>query len=76
MSDVPAEARLKVGDNVRIVAQTLTWRAEKLLQDKIGVVTDCHQVGYSNIERVNVLFRNGRTLMNRDAANFERVEKD
>jgi hypothetical protein len=59
---------LKVGDRVRLTAQTLTWRAEMTLQDQIGEVIERRDDG-----SVTIRFDNGRLLMGRDAEAFERV---
>ena len=62
------EAGLKVGDRVRLIAQTLAWRAEMTLQGQIGEVIERRDDG-----RVTIRFDNGRLLMGRDAEAFERV---
>ncbi len=62
------EIGLKVGDRVRLIAQTLPWRAEMTLQGQIGEVIERRDDG-----RITIRFDNGRLLMGRDAEAFERV---
>jgi hypothetical protein len=62
------EAGLKVGDRVRLIAETLAWRAEATLQDQIAEVIELRENG-----RVSVRSDNGRLLMGRDPNSFERV---
>jgi hypothetical protein len=62
------EAVLKVGDLVRLIAETLAWRAEATLQGQIAEVIELRENG-----RVSVRFDNGRLLMGRDPDSFERV---
>jgi hypothetical protein len=61
-------ADLKVGDRVRLIPETLAWRAEKTLQGHIAEVIerreDC---------RVSARFDNGRLLLGRNPDSFERV---
>jgi hypothetical protein len=59
---------LRVGDRVRIISESLAWRAEMTLRGKAGEVTERRDDG-----RVTVRFGNGRLLMGRDAKDFERV---
>ena len=59
---------LRVGDRVRIISESLAWRAEMTLRGKVGEVTERRDDG-----RVTVRFGNGRLLMGRDANDFERV---
>jgi hypothetical protein len=59
---------LEVGDRVRLVPQSLAWRAEMTLQDQIGEVIERRDDG-----RVTVRFDNGRLLMAREPKSFERV---
>jgi hypothetical protein len=59
---------LKVGDRVRLIAQTLAWRAEITLRGQIGEVIELRDDG-----RVSFRFDNGRLLLGRDAGSFERV---
>ena len=59
---------LKVGDQVRLIAQTLAWRAEMTLRGQIGEVIERRDDG-----RVSIRFDNGRLLMGRDVEPFERV---
>ncbi len=62
------ETGLKVGDRVRLIAETLAWRAETTLQGQIAEVIELRENG-----RVSVRFDNGRLLMGRDPDSFERV---
>jgi hypothetical protein len=62
------ETGLKVGDRVRLIAETLAWKAEMTLQGKIGEVIERRDDG-----RITIRFDNGRLLMGRDAESFERV---
>ncbi len=57
---------LKVGDQVRLIAQTLAWRAEMTLRGQIGEVIERRDDG-----RVSIRFDNGRLLMGRDVEPFE-----
>ena len=59
---------LKVGDRVRIVPETLTWRGEFKLRGKMGEVIEQRSDG-----RVTIRFDNGRLLRGRDPEAFERV---
>jgi hypothetical protein len=59
---------LEVGDRVRLIPQTLAWKAETALQGQIGEVIECRDDG-----RVTIRFANGRLLMGRDVESFERV---
>jgi hypothetical protein len=59
---------LKVGDWVRLVPETLAWKAEMTLQGQIGEITECRDDG-----RVTIRFDNGRLLMAREPESFERV---
>ena len=52
------ETGLKVGDRVRLIAQTLPWRAEMTLQGQIGEVIERRDDG-----RITIRFDNGRLLM-------------
>ena len=62
------ETGLKVGDQVRLIAQTLAWRAEMTLRGQIGEVIERRDDG-----RVSIRFDNGRLLIGRDVEPFERV---
>jgi hypothetical protein len=62
------ESDLKIGDRVRLVSGTLTWKGEIALQGKLGEVTELRDDG-----RVSVRFDNGRLLLGREAGSFERV---
>ena len=62
------ETGLKVGDRVRLIAETLAWKAEKSLQGQIAEVIELRDNG-----RVSVRFDNGRLLLGRDVEPFERV---
>jgi hypothetical protein len=59
---------LKVGDRVRLIAETLAWKAEMTLQGQIGEVIELRDDG-----RVSVRFDNGRLLLGRDVEPFERL---
>jgi hypothetical protein len=59
---------LSVGDRVRLISESLAWKAEMTLRGKIGEVTERRDDG-----RVTVRFDNGRLLLGRDAGSFERV---
>jgi hypothetical protein len=63
-----AESALKVGDRVRLIAETLAWRAEITLQDQIGEIIERREDG-----RITIRFDNGRLLMAREPESFERV---
>ena len=62
------ETALKVGDRVRLIAETLAWKAEKTLQGQIAEVIELRDDGW-----VSVRFDNGRLLLGREAGSFERV---
>lgn len=62
------EAGFKVGDRVRLIADTLAWKAEMTLQGKIGEVVELRTDG-----RVSIRFENGRLLEGRSVEPFERV---
>jgi hypothetical protein len=59
---------LKVGDRVRLIPESLAWKAEMTLQDKIAEVIERREDG-----RVTVRYDDGRLLMGQDAGVFERV---
>jgi hypothetical protein len=52
---------LEVGDRVRLILQSLAWKAETTLQGQIGEVIERRDDG-----RVTIRFANGRLLMGRD----------
>jgi hypothetical protein len=58
----------KTGDRVKLIPGTLAWNAETTLQSKRGEVVECRNDG-----RISVRFENGRLLMGRPAAQFERL---
>jgi hypothetical protein len=62
------ENGLKVGDRVRLIAESLAWKAELTLQDQIGQVIERRDDG-----RVTIRFDNGRLLMGQEPESFERV---
>ena len=62
------EAGLKVGDRVRLIANTLAWKAEMTLQGEIGEVVELRTDG-----RASIRFENGRLLEGRSVEPFERV---
>jgi hypothetical protein len=59
---------LKIGDRVRLIAETLAWKAEKTLQGQIAEVIEIRDDG-----RISLRFDNGRLLLGREAGSFERV---
>ncbi len=59
---------IKVGDRVRLIPQTLAWKAEMALQGQIGEVIERRDDG-----RITIRFDNGRLLMAREPESFERV---
>ncbi len=61
---------LSVGDRVRLIPESLAWKAEMTLQSKIGEVIERRDDG-----RVTVRFDNGRLLMGREAGSFAHVEQ-
>jgi hypothetical protein len=60
------DSGLKIGDQVKLVPGTLAWKAEMMLQGKIGEVIECRDDC-----RVSIRFDNGRLLMGRTADQFE-----
>jgi hypothetical protein len=58
----------QIGDRVRIVSEAPLRKDEIDLQGEIGEVIECLEG-----KRVTVRFANGRLLMGRDAALFERT---
>ena len=63
-----AESALKVGDRVRLIAETLAWRAEITLQGQTGEIIERSEDG-----RITIRFDNGRLLMAREHESFELV---
>jgi hypothetical protein len=59
---------LGVGDRVRLIPESLAWKAEMTLQGKIGEVIERR-----DDSRVTIRFDDGRLLMGQDAGAFERV---
>jgi hypothetical protein len=59
---------LTVGDRVRLVPESLAWRAEMTLQGQVGEVIERRDDG-----RVTIRFNNGRLLMAREPESFERI---
>jgi hypothetical protein len=59
---------LKVGDRVRLIAESLAWKAEMTLQGQIGELIERRDDG-----RVTIRYDNGRLLIGRDPEAFERV---
>ena len=57
---------LEVGDRVRLVTDSLAWKAETTLQDQIGEVIERRDDG-----RVTVRFDNGRLLLAHEPESFE-----
>jgi hypothetical protein len=68
MKQKKLDSGLDDGDSVRLVPETLAWRAEMTLRGKIGEVIERRADG-----RVTVRFHDGRLLMGRDAQAFERI---
>lgn len=62
------ESQLVVGDRVKLIPESLGWKAEERLQNKIGEVVERRDDG-----RLTVRFDNGQLLMGRDPKAFERV---
>jgi hypothetical protein len=60
---------LKLGDRVKLIPESLAWKAEVRLRSKIGKVTEIRDDG-----RVTVRFQKGRLLVGRDAKSFEKFE--
>jgi hypothetical protein len=59
---------LQTGDRVKLIPGTLAWKAEMMLHGKPGEVVERRDDG-----RISVRFDNGRLLMGRPAAQFERL---
>jgi hypothetical protein len=68
MTQSKPDGDLKTGDRVKLIPGTLAWNAEMTLQGKRGKVVECRDDG-----RISVRFENGRLLMGRSAAQFERL---
>ena len=64
----PLDDGLNVGDRVKLIPESPTWKAETTLQGKIGEVIEQRDDG-----RVTVRYDDGRLLMGREAGTFERV---
>jgi len=60
------ENALRVGDRVRLIAETLAWRTEITLQCQIGEIIERREDG-----RITIRFDNGRLLMAREPESFE-----
>jgi hypothetical protein len=60
---------LEIGDRVKLFPESLAWKGEFRLRDKIGEVTEIRDDG-----RITVRFQNGRLLRGRDAEGFEKFE--
>ena len=60
----------KVGDRVRLSPESQEWKADTLLQGKIGEVIERRDDG-----RITVRFDNGRLLMAGDPNVLERVHE-
>ena len=60
---------LEIGDRVKLFPESLAWKGEFRLRDKIGEVTEIRDDG-----RITVRFPNGRLLMGRAAEGFEKFE--
>ena len=59
---------LKVGDRVRLIAESLAWKAEMTLQGQVGEVIERRDDG-----RLTIRYNNGRLLMGQEPESFERV---
>jgi hypothetical protein len=68
MNQSRLENGLKVGDRVRLIAESPAWRAEMTLQGQIGDVIERRDDG-----RLAIRFDNGRLLMGQEPKFFERV---
>lgn len=64
----PLDDDLSVGDRVKLVVESSTWKAEPTLQGKIAKVVERRDDG-----RITVRYDDGRLLMGREADNFERI---
>jgi hypothetical protein len=62
------ENGLKVGDRVRLIAESLAWKAEMTLQGQVGEVIERRDDG-----RLTIRYNNGRLLMGQEPVFFERV---
>jgi hypothetical protein len=62
------ENALKVGDRVRLIAESLAWKADMTLQGQIGEVIERRDDG-----RLTIRYDNGRLLMGQQPESFERV---
>ena len=60
---------LEIGDRIKLFPESLAWKGEFRLRDKIGEVTEIRDDG-----RITVRFQNGRLLRGRDAEGFEKFE--
>jgi hypothetical protein len=69
MKEKSALREFEAGTRVRLIADTLAWRAEIPLQGKIGEVIELREDG-----RISVRFDNGRLLMGRDVKAFEKAK--
>ena len=64
----PTDTGPKIGDRVRLVSEAPLRKDEMDLQGKTGEIIECTEG-----KRVTVRFANGRLLMGRDVALFERA---
>jgi hypothetical protein len=62
------ENGLKVGDRIRLIAESLAWKAEMTLQGQVGEVIERRDDG-----RLTIRYNNGRLLMGQEPESFERV---
>jgi hypothetical protein len=62
------ENGLKVGDRVRLIAESHAWKAEMTLQSQIGEVIERRDDG-----RLTIRYDNGRLLIGQEPESFERV---
>ena len=68
MTQSDLENGLKVGDRVRLIAESLAWKAEMTLQGQIGEVIERRDDG-----RLTIRYDNGRLLMGQEPESFEHV---
>jgi hypothetical protein len=62
------ENGLKVGDRVRLIAESFAWKAEMTLKGQIGEVIERRDDG-----RLTIRYDNGRLLIGQEPESFERV---
>ena len=67
-TQIELENGLKVGDRVRLIAESLAWKAEMTLQGQVGEVIERRDDG-----RLTIRYNNGRLLIGQEPESFERV---